>query len=92
MRDENWFADAYDAHFAAVVKGRSRRRAVCSVGVGSNVRVIFPPVIVWPINQTSDAGHSQRVFSAVGQNDVPAHRQERTPQPAGSGSTRRDSR
>jgi hypothetical protein len=29
---------------------------------------------LWPINQTSDAGHPQRDFSAGGQNDVPAHR------------------
>jgi hypothetical protein len=38
---------------------------------------MFPPVIGGPINQTSDAGHSQRDFSAGGQNDVPAHRQIR---------------
>jgi hypothetical protein len=42
--------------------------------VGSDVPVMFPSRDWWPINQTSDAGDSQRDFSADGQNDVPAHR------------------
>jgi hypothetical protein len=35
---------------------------------------MFPSRYWLPVNQTSDAGHSQRDFSAGGQNDVPAHR------------------
>jgi hypothetical protein len=31
----------------------------------------------WPIHQTTDANHSQRVFWAGRQNDVHAHRQIR---------------
>ncbi|MET9383675.1 hypothetical protein ABZY09_22060 [Streptomyces sp. NPDC002928] len=46
---------------------------------GGQRRPHVPSPDRWPINQTSDAGHSQRVFSAGWQNDVCAHRRDRAP-------------
>ncbi len=68
-----------------VVEGAQSEAGGMQRGGGQRHARHVPPVNWWPINQTSDAGHSQREFSAGGQNDVPAHLAASGPGRPGSG-------
>jgi hypothetical protein len=56
-----------------VVEGTQPKASGVQRGGGQQHARRVPSRDWWLINHTSDAGDSQRSFSAGGQNDVPAH-------------------